>query len=93
MSVEKNHSVICLIFAARAHGWNTTKSTVFLMKLGVSAEQNIFERAFSHGFFYVLFYTGKTTTFLTVSTIILVYKNIFLIKQCFNGKNLRSIFF
>ena len=41
MSVEKNHNIICLIFAAHTQGWNTILNTVFLLKLGVTVKRNV----------------------------------------------------
>ena len=40
------------------------------MKLGVSAKRTVNKRAFSHCLLYLLFHTGLTLPFLTISTML-----------------------
>ena len=69
-AVEGDSKKSCgiLIFASRSKGCIATLTTVFLLKLGAFAKQNINKRAFLHWLFCILFYTGRTATFLTIST-------------------------
>ena len=68
LSVEQNHCAIGLNFAAHAQGRNNNLSAVFRMKLGASAKQNVNGLNEHFCVFHIFFYIGRTTTFLSVST-------------------------